>query len=268
MTQGSYTFDTFHSEQQQQELSRLQRKTKILHALDRQAWQQAELSPGMHALDLGCGTGALTFELAKTLYPGTVVGLDASVEMVNHAVAQQQYQQIDNAEFATGCAYDLAFPDNAFDVIYARFLWQHLTEPIRALQEAHRVLKPGGRLCIIDIDDNWFSLYPEPDVFKLFREQVVAIQQSQGGDPYIGRKLSTYCRQASFQQTKTTVQILTTDEYGADTLLGLLSFGAPYYASHPTFAEIAHQAKQQLCQFLKTSYFWASFGVFVTTCRK
>ncbi|MEO1401983.1 MAG: methyltransferase domain-containing protein [Cyanobacteria bacterium J06635_1] len=268
MSQGSYTFDTFQTKQQQQELTRLQRKTKILHALDQQAWHQANLSPGMHALDLGCGTGDLTFELAKTLCPGTVVGVDASAEMVNHAAAKQGHHQIDNVQFATGSAYDLAFPDATFDVVYARFLLQHLTEPIRALKEAYRVLKPGGRLCIIDVDDSWFSLYPEPDVFKVFREQVVAIQQSQGGDPHIGRKLSPYCRQAGFKEVQTTVQILTTDDYGADTLFGLLSFGAPYHASHPTFAEVAHQAQQQVYQQLRTSHFWASFGIFMTSCCK
>ncbi|MEM9906390.1 MAG: methyltransferase domain-containing protein [Cyanobacteria bacterium P01_D01_bin.44] len=268
MTQGSYTFDTFQSEQQQQELTRLQRKTKILHALDQQAWHQAALSPGMHALDLGCGTGALTVKLAKTLCPGSVVGVDASIEMVEHAIAKQSHHQIDNVQFVIGNAYNLTFPDATFDVVYARFLLQHLTEPIRALKEAYRVLKPGGRLCIIDIDDDWFSLYPEPDALTTFREQVVAIQQGQGGDPYVGRKLSVYGRQAGFENAISSVQVLTTDEYGAETLFGLLSFGAPYHASHPDFARIAADAKQQLYRQLTLTDVWASFGIFVTTCHK
>ncbi|NEP17320.1 MAG: methyltransferase domain-containing protein [Leptolyngbya sp. SIO4C1] len=270
MTTSSYAFDLLQREQQQQELARLAYKTNILYGVDCYAWQQAGLVPGMQILDLGCGSGRLTCELAKRWHPSSVVGVDISVAMIEHALTyhKKKTPQVQNLSFLVGDAHALPLPAASFDLVYARFLLQHLANPQQALQTVLKVLKPGGTLCIIDVDDSWFALYPEPPSFGSFREQIVAIQQRQGGDPYVGRKLSNYLQAAGFEDTRVAVRVLTTDDYGADRLLGLLSFGAPYHSRYPEFAKLALQAKREMFAQLETAHIWASVGVFVATGRK
>jgi ubiquinone/menaquinone biosynthesis C-methylase UbiE len=259
---SSYVFDGFETAYKQQEINRLNRKTTILQTIDRYACEQIGLRPAMTVLDLGCGSGTLTHELARAVYPGKTLGLDASTEMIAYASSNPSQE---NVQFRVGNVYDLAFPEATFDRVYARFLFQHLTAPLRALDNIYRVLKPGGKLCVVDVDDDWFTLYPAPASFQVFREQILAIQQAEGGDPYVGRKLYSYLNDAKLQNTRSSIQIIGSDEYGTETLLDLLSFGAPYHEKYPQFSQVAKQAKQDIYSLINEREIWSSFGIFVAT---
>ena len=100
------------------------------------------LQPDTVLLDLGCGPGTITAGLARRV--GRVVGLDASVEMVDAAENHAADCGIDNAAFEVGSAYDLPFSDDSFDVVYAHQVFQHLSQPVEALREVRRILKPEG----------------------------------------------------------------------------------------------------------------------------
>lgn len=261
-TTDSYDFDRLHPKYQKQEVERLKRKTNILADVDQAAWHQAGLKPGLHVLDLGCGSGSVTQRLSEAVYPGNVIGADISEKMIQQAATDYVSH---NLVFEQADAYQLAFPDSCFDLVHARFLFQHLKFPTQALREIYRVLRPGGSLCVIDVDDAWFSLYPEPISIPPFRSQILAIQKEKGGDPNVGRKLFSYLCRNGFSNVKNHIRILGTENCGTQTLMSLFSFGAPYYADYPEFANVARQAKRDVEQVVQSVDAWASLGMFTAT---
>jgi ubiquinone/menaquinone biosynthesis C-methylase UbiE len=123
------------------------------NTLRNQTIGQAPISRGAAVLDVGCGTGTLTL-LAKTEAgdSGKVHGIDASPEMiaVAHQKALQQKREVD---FQTGVIEALPFSDDTFDVVLSSLMFHHLPPDLkqRGLAEIYRVLKPGGRLIVVDM---------------------------------------------------------------------------------------------------------------------
>ncbi|MGW4772575.1 class I SAM-dependent methyltransferase [Nocardia sp. NPDC004278] len=112
--------------------------------------QLAELSgarDGHHVLDIGCGTGYLTRQLAAVVGAGTVVGVDPSAKVLERARATTKET---NCTYIVGVAESLSATDESFDVVANCLMLHHLPEELRAraLSEMWRVLRPGGRLLI------------------------------------------------------------------------------------------------------------------------
>ncbi|BCR06346.1 methyltransferase [Desulfuromonas versatilis] len=111
-------------------------------------------SPTDRILDVGCGTGTLTLQIARRLEaPGEAVGVDAAPKMIAIAAAKARRTGVP-AHFAAGVAEALDFPDASFDLVVNSMFTHHIdTElKIRAFAEMYRVLRPGGRLVTADID--------------------------------------------------------------------------------------------------------------------
>ena len=108
--------------------------------------QAAKLEGDEILLDLGCGSGIYSRPLAQRLNRGTVVGLDLSVPMLNHASSRARSEGLENLLLIHGNALDLPFPDNEFDAVVCCATIHHfsITDLLRAIIEVHRVLKPGG----------------------------------------------------------------------------------------------------------------------------
>jgi ubiquinone/menaquinone biosynthesis C-methylase UbiE len=102
------------------------------------------LRPGMRVLDLGCGPGSITLGLAETVAPGEVIGVDLQPSQVAQAQALGAARGMMNARFEVADVYRLPFPDGSFDAAFAHVVLMHLREPVRALAEMRRVLRPGG----------------------------------------------------------------------------------------------------------------------------
>lgn len=144
-----------------------------VHSLWRdQAWRkfavrQAGVKPGDRCLDCACGTGDLTQALAAT-EASEVIGLDFTQEMLDLAEVKRTAPKgaPKNAEKITylqGDAMELPFEDNAFDVLTIAFGVRNVQSPAKAVAEFHRVLRPGGRLVILEFDTpafpplRWFN---------------------------------------------------------------------------------------------------------------
>ncbi|MCY3557255.1 MAG: methyltransferase domain-containing protein [Chloroflexi bacterium] len=160
------------------------------------------LGPGMSLLDAGCGPGTVTTGLARTVSPGNVVGLDAAPGVLEHARGHAQEERVDNVTFIAGDVYALDFPDAAFDVVYANQLLQHLANPVRAISEMRRVLKPGGLLAVRDADYATMSPHPKFPEFLDWNELYHRVAYRNHAEPDAGRTLPAWVRAAGFLEVE------------------------------------------------------------------
>jgi len=108
-----------------------------------------ELTPGAKVLEVAPGPGYLAIELAK-LGPYRITGLDISRSFVRIASENAARAGVD-VEFRLGDAASLPFPDHSFDFVVCRAAFKNFSDPVAALREMHRVLRPGGKALIIDM---------------------------------------------------------------------------------------------------------------------
>jgi ubiquinone/menaquinone biosynthesis C-methylase UbiE len=129
------------------------------------AYLLPHLAPGRSVLDVGCGPGTLTCDLARAVAPGRVVGIDAAADVVEAARAGAAGSGPDNVTFEVADLFALPFRDDSFDVVHAHQVLQHVADPVAALEEMRRVCRPGGRVAARDADYPTFTFWPpEPEV--------------------------------------------------------------------------------------------------------
>ena len=156
------------------------------------------LAPDARVLDVGCGPGTITADLAARVPAGEVTGIDAAADVLEQARQEAERRGQRNVRFGTGDVYHLGFEDGTFDVVHAHQVLQHLTDPVAALREMRRVCRPGGLVAARDGDYGGFFWFPgEPELdewLALYRNVARAI----GGEPDAGRHLLAWARQAGF----------------------------------------------------------------------
>ena len=126
----------------------------------RAALEMVEIKPGMNIIDVGCGTGSLTIAAREMQGDkGLVVGIDPSSNMVNLARDKARKAGV-GIDFQVGVIEKMDFPDGQFDLVLSSLMMHHLPDDLKlaGLEEVHRVLNPGGRLLIIELDPGAFSL--------------------------------------------------------------------------------------------------------------
>ncbi len=174
------------------------------HAARDAAFLLPLLKPGMMLLDCGCGPGTITIGLAEAVAPGSVVGVDLEPSQIAIAERTAREHGLTNVRFQTASAYQLPFPDRSFDVVFSHALFEHLAEPLDALLEVRRVLRPGGIAAIASPD--WSGNLMAPPDAEAERAVAVfqAIQRRNGGNPHVGRELGRLAREAGFARIRVT----------------------------------------------------------------
>ena len=125
-------------------------------ALRQKTVELAQIKPGETVLDVGCGTGDLTLAAKAATGPtGQVFGTDASPQMVEQAQQKADRSGAD-VTFKAEAVEQMTFADNQFDVVLSSLMMHHLPGDLKqqALAEIYRVLKPGGRLLIVDMQSS------------------------------------------------------------------------------------------------------------------
>ena len=159
----------------------------------------SHLRPGISVLDCGCGPGTITRDIAQRIAPGRVVGLDFNADQIAVAMADAKAQGIANVEFRQGSVYAAPFEDSSLDAVFSHALIEHLKEPVKAVAEFRRVLKPGGMLGVCTPDWGGFLLAPPSEKLLLAFEAYKQLQNRNGGDVYCGHKLGLYLEAAGFE---------------------------------------------------------------------
>jgi SAM-dependent methyltransferase len=245
----SYDFDRFSDGDRGAELARLRRQATVLLHREMALLTSLGLGPNHAALEIGCGPGFVTGAIADLVAPGRTVGLDASVDLlrVADAVVAPEHP---NLRFVRGDAYQTGLPEGTFDFIYSRLVYQHLAAPLDALIEARRLVRPGGRLCVLDVDDGWLTLEPSNSAFDQVTRLALDAQIKNGGDRFIGRKLPALMRKAGFAKIDLQVISVSSLELGLSPFLDItmrfkaIQIGTPQAAALASEAiELATQAE-------------------------
>jgi SAM-dependent methyltransferase len=157
------------------------------------------LRPGAHLLDVGCGPGTITADLAELVAPGgRVTACDAAAGVLEAAAALAAGRGLDNVEFAVADVHRLDFPDDTFDVVHAHQVLQHVADPVSALREMRRVCRPGGIVAVRDADYHGFTWYPELPELDEWMALYQRCARANGGEPDAGRRLPAWARAAGF----------------------------------------------------------------------
>jgi SAM-dependent methyltransferase len=148
-----------------------------IRPLGRLTMERAGVAPGERVLDVGCGCGDTTVELARRVGPqGTVLGLDISTAMLERAREAARGAAVSNARFENADAQTVALPRAAFDVLYSRFGVMFFTDPPRAFANLRAALSPGARLAFVC----WRALPENP---WMMIPLMAAVQHLQLGPP-------------------------------------------------------------------------------------
>jgi SAM-dependent methyltransferase len=154
------------------------------------------LRHGLRCLDLGCGGGDVTFEIAERIgETGRIAGVDMDEVKVSLARDAAAQKGLTNVTFRVADVNDWQ-EVAGYDLVYCRFLLQHLSRPLDLLRRMWASLRPGGALIVEDTDFDGKFCYPQNDAFDFYVRNYVAVLRAHGGDPLIGRKLPGYFAEA------------------------------------------------------------------------
>ncbi len=167
-------------------------------AEDSASYLLAYLEPGLSLLDVGCGPGTITADLAARIAPGAVTAVDQFGDVLDLARAEAQRRNLSNVSFATADVHKLDFPDDAFDVVHAHQVLQHVADPVRALREMRRVCAPGGIVAARDADYAGFIWFPQLPALDLWLDLYRRAARANRGEPDAGRRLLSWAQEAGF----------------------------------------------------------------------
>ncbi|WP_432093646.1 methyltransferase domain-containing protein [Streptomyces sp. bgisy100] len=168
------------------------------------AYLLGELRPGLSVLDVGCGPGTITADLAGLVAPGSVTAVDAAPDVLGRARAAVAERGLTNVEFTVADVHALGFPDDSFDVVHAHQVLQHVGDPVQALREMRRVCRPGGVVAVRDSDYATMTWHPAVPGMDDWLELYRRVARANGGEPDAGRVLLSWARRAGFTEVTAT----------------------------------------------------------------
>ena len=189
------------------------------------------LKPYMHVLDGGCGPGGISVTLAECVPQGRVVGIDVEDSQLDMGRREAQQRGLANVEFHHASVYALPFEDATFDAVLVHAVLYHLAEPMKALRELWRVLKPGGLIGVRDADADGDVYYPDQEAVDRLWKLTRRVIEHHGGDVRFGRTQRRLLREAGFQNI---VASASCDTFGTTEMTAGFSryFGGIFLSQH------------------------------------
>ena len=183
----------------------------------------AGMRPGLRCLDLGCGGGDVTFELGRLAGPdGSATGLDMDPVKLELAAAEAAARGLANVTFRQASIRDWHEPA-AYDLVFSRFLLQHLADPVAVLRQMWEAVAPGGVLIAMDADLTGMFCDPPDDSFDFYATKYLEALARNGGDPIMARRLYRCFLAAGLPDPQLRMTQTLDTEPGGDTKLLALS---------------------------------------------
>jgi ubiquinone/menaquinone biosynthesis C-methylase UbiE len=163
------------------------------------------LEPGMRLLDVGCGPGTITMDLAERVgSTGRVTALERTEAALDLARAEADRRGTTNVEFVVGNVEALDLPDDSFDVVHAHQVLQHVADPVQSLREMARVCTSGGTVAARDSDYEAFAWHPAPPELDRWLELYLRLARSNDAEPAAGRRLLSWAKAAGLSDVSAT----------------------------------------------------------------
>lgn len=171
------------------------------------AYLLPRLERGQRLLDVGCGPGTITVDLAELVAPGEVVALEREASVLTEVEALAVERGVTNLTMVVGDVYQLDFDDGSFDVVHAHQVLQHLTDPVAALAEMGRVTRPGGVVAARDADYAAMTWYPDEPRLDRWMEIYQRVARANQAEPDAGRRLLAWANQAGLARVEATAGV-------------------------------------------------------------
>jgi ubiquinone/menaquinone biosynthesis C-methylase UbiE len=150
----------------------------------------------MKILDVGCGPGTITLDVAKLVPKGHITGVDYTEAPLAAARTAASGEKLTNVDFQVGDVHALPFAAETFDIVYAHQVLQHVRDPVQALREMKRVAKRGGLVGVRESAS--MTWYPQRTLLTQWKELHMQVSKGNGGNPDPGSWIHVWAREAGF----------------------------------------------------------------------
>ena len=215
----------------------------------------------MRVLDAGCGPGSITVGLAPRVLPGGVVGTDQDRRAVEAARQLAQSLALTDVSFVEADIHALPFADQAFDAVFMHAVVQHLHDPVAALREMHRVMRPGAVIGIGDADLSMDMLYPATAGMVRSMQLFAEVRRADGGTPDAGRRLRELLQLAGF--TRCTASAKSIADGTPDGIARVGDRWAAYFSADPLIERMEQAglaSRAELVDIASDWRAWSSHG--------
>ena len=162
-----------------------------------------DITSGQSVLEIGSGLGILADTVARHLPQCEVTGVEIAPQQMEKAIAN--FYETPNLKFLIGDASSLGVRSSSFDIVYCRYILEHVPDPASVLKEAFRVLKQGGKLFIQENNILIHTLYPDCPAYSQLLSKYAELQSQAGGDSEIGKKLFSLLKHTGFHSITLTI---------------------------------------------------------------
>jgi ubiquinone/menaquinone biosynthesis C-methylase UbiE len=153
-------------------------------------------------LDVGCGPGTISVDLAARIPQGSVLAIDPSAEVIQKARRHAEDQGVTNVRFVVGDIFNWNaiedIEEGGFDIVHAHQVLQHLQDPLSAMKEMKKLARKGGIVAVRDCDYSAMNHYPPHEGMRKWLDLYRSVAKSIKCDPDIGKRLHAIAMQAGF----------------------------------------------------------------------
>ncbi|MCX5849843.1 MAG: methyltransferase domain-containing protein [Deltaproteobacteria bacterium] len=166
---------------------------------------------GSHVLEAGCGVGAQTITLAKNSPNALITSVDISEASLVEARKKAAAAGLTNVYFEQADIFNLPYVENSFDHIFVCFVLEHLSQPVKALNELKNYLREGGTITVIEGDHGSVYFYPKSEAAYKAIQCLVELQRQAGGNAMTGRELYPLLLSAGFKSVSVSPRMVYVD---------------------------------------------------------
>jgi SAM-dependent methyltransferase len=205
------------------ELERLRIQSALFEKQTLQTLNLAGIQPGMRCLDVGCGAGHTSLLMSQLVgQSGHVLGIDINGDIIKKCNTEINHND-SNLKFIVGNLYDCILDESSFDFVFSRFLFQHLPNPVKAVERLLNLTVDEGIVAVEELDHGLWLSYPADPNLKKLQKAYVNLLRLSGSDPYVARKLYGIFLKAGLKPNVSTYSVCVPMNDGSFNKMGVLT---------------------------------------------